>query len=581
MPSFGEEVIKVSLGHYQTCILLKSGSLHCWGDNRFWGLGLGHTQSIGDNEFATKSNSAVFEQGRAVIARFEHSMGVVDPFVLSFDAIASFAHAGVKSYVWSFGDGKSGTGASISHTFSTAGSYLVSLTVTDILGQTHEILRTIVVGGANAPPYVSGRLQKFAIAEGKKLAFTLRGAVDRDSSSFTYCLAQAPAQGTLSKCMSQTSSATCSLLCSASITEKCSRSDDLTCIYQAPSNFSGDIAFFYKANDGVNDSPEESVTMQVTSHPVPVQISTQVNHACALFDNKKIKCWGVNNYGQLGYAHTRTIGDDETIPTGFVNVGSDVLEVATGKDHVCVLLANKEIKCWGDNRYGQLFRGNTVNIGGYSHPSSIDSFNVGAPVKQVVAGNSFSCALTDAGQVKCWGGNFYGQLGLGHTRNIGDNSTETPANTPFVQLGARVLKLDAGLGHVCALLRNKRVRCWGRNYYGQLGLGHSNNIGDDEYPLEGGNLALGGNALDIDLGEEHSCVLLEEGDGKCWGHGAFIGVIGENSTDPSTLSTFSLGATIKKVAAGRWAGCVLLETGRLRCWGGVDLAGCGRGLAVW
>ena len=197
--------------------------------------------------------------------------------------------------------------------------------------------------------------------------------------------------------------------------------------------------------------------------------------------------------------------------------------------------------------YGQLFKGNTGSIGVHSHPSSIDSFDIGAPVKQVVAGYNFSCALTDTGQVKCWGRNFYGQLGLGHTRDIGDSSGETPANTPFVQLGARVIKLDAGAEHICALLRNKRVRCWGRNRYGQLGLGHSNNIGDDEHPLEEGNLALGGNALDIDLGWEHSCVLLEGGDGKCWGASAFIGVTGGNSADPGTLPTFSLGATIKKV----------------------------------
>ena len=97
------------------------------------------------------------------------------------------------------------------------------------------------------------------------MAFTLRGAADRDSSSFTYCLAQAPAQGTISKCMSQASNTTCSLLCSAAATEKCPRSDDLTCVYQAPSNFSGNLTFSYKANDGVNDSLEESVTMQVTS----------------------------------------------------------------------------------------------------------------------------------------------------------------------------------------------------------------------------------------------------------------------------------------------------------------------------
>ena len=55
LPSFGEEVIKVSLGYYQTCILLKSGSLYCWGDNRIWGVGAwAYSEHIGDNEFVYK-----------------------------------------------------------------------------------------------------------------------------------------------------------------------------------------------------------------------------------------------------------------------------------------------------------------------------------------------------------------------------------------------------------------------------------------------------------------------------------------------------------------------------------------------
>jgi hypothetical protein len=75
-----------------------------------------------------------------------------------------------------------------------------------------------------------------------------------------------------------------------------------------------------------------------------------------------------------------------------------------------------------------------------------------------------------------------GQLGQGNTDTIGDD--ETPAILEPLQLGAPVKQLDAGGAHTCVVLVNNEVRCWGKNSSGQLGLGNIHGVGDDELPLD-------------------------------------------------------------------------------------------------
>jgi len=68
------------------------------------------------------------------------------PLLVSFDASSSRDSDGsVVSYAWSFGNGSTGSGATTSHTYSVAGSYVVRLTVTDDGGATNTCTRSITV----------------------------------------------------------------------------------------------------------------------------------------------------------------------------------------------------------------------------------------------------------------------------------------------------------------------------------------------------------------------------------------------------------------------------------------------------
>ena len=97
----------------------------------------------------------------------------------------------------------------------------------------------------------------------------------------------------------------------------------------------------------------------------------------------------------------------------------------------------------------------------------------GVKVIQIAAGSSHTCALLDDGQVRCWGANYHGQLGYGNTDAIGDD--EKPVDAGDVEIadsgsGVKVIQIAAGSRHTCALLDDGRVRCWGNNKYCSTGL---------------------------------------------------------------------------------------------------------------
>jgi alpha-tubulin suppressor-like RCC1 family protein len=179
------------------------------------------------------------------------------------------------------------------------------------------------------------------------------------------------------------------------------------------------------------------------------------------------------------------IGDDETpASAGDVDVGAEVTDITAGGSHTCALLASGDVRCWGYGGSGRLGYQSTANIGDDETPASAGDVAVGGTVVQIDAGGDHTCALLDTGTIRCWGLGLQGQLGRGNTSSIGDN--ETPASAGDVPLtgGPAVARIDAGGAHTCALLESGAVRCWGKGSHGELGLGNTDWIGDDEVPSQ-------------------------------------------------------------------------------------------------
>ncbi|CAN0018909.1 unnamed protein product, partial [Laminaria digitata] len=246
-------------------------------------------------------------------------------------------------------------------------------------------------------------------------------------------------------------------------------------------------------------------------------------------------------------------------------------------------------QCFGRNDEGQCGRGGlqaNIGSGATDMGDSLQLVDLGTGVEAVSisSGTASTCATLISGGIKCWGGNNYGGLGVGDSYNRGDEATDMGDNLPEVDLGTGAVASSVyyGLRHVCAILVGGKVKCWGDNRSGQLGLGHVLTIGDDAGEmgdkLASLDLGTGGAATRLALGESHTCALLS-GDGsvRCWGK-AFYGQLGDQQWRAKGkyagemgdgLSAVSLGTgkSAAAIATGWDHTCAVLNDGGLKCWG--------------
>jgi len=138
---------------------------------------------------------------------------------------------------------------------------------------------------------------------------------------------------------------------------------------------------------------------------------------CALTSGGGVKCWGQNQFGQLGIGSTA----NHNVPVGVVGLTSGITAIAVGFDHACALTSGGGVKCWGQNSAGQLGNGTNTNSS-----TPVDVTGLASGVAAIAASGYDTCAITTDGAVKCWGDNAYGQLGDG---------TNTNSSTPVAVAG--------------------------------------------------------------------------------------------------------------------------------------------------
>lgn len=176
------------------------------------------------------------------------------------------------------------------------------------------------------------------------------------------------------------------------------------------------------------------------------QLAAGFTHACAVDKTGAISCWGGGDWGAGGpFAKA---------PAGV----SGVAFLALGDRHACAIGKDKKVKCWGSNDAGQL--GIKADI--ETHKKPIDVIGVTGAVR-LVAGEASTCALLGSGDVKCWGANNEGELGIGK-----QSSDERPSSV--TALGG-VASLCLGSTHGCAVMSGAKLVCWGGNAHGELGDG--------------------------------------------------------------------------------------------------------------
>ncbi len=322
------------------------------------------------------------------------------------------------------------------------------------------------------------------------------------------------------------------------------------------------------------------------------------SHACALTDTGAVWCWGDDRSGQLGDGGAIRWNSESSVPVAVSGLDSGVAAIAAGGNHTCALTNGGALLCWGLGNDGQL--GN----GGYTHRSApVAVSGLSSGVTAVAAGRDHTCALTDAGAVLCWGSGGFGALGDGDAYHTGRS---TPVAVSGLSSG--VTAVAAGEDHTCALTDAGDVRCWGWDGHGQLGDGGTNEsrstptgvvgfwCGADDLDSDGiGDLcdncptsanvtqtdsdgngigdacdaSSGDDTIALATGEHHTCALTSAGAVRCWGSDEFnqLGDGGDNANQVLPVAVSGLDSGVAAIAAGLYHTCAVTNAGAALCWG--------------
>jgi len=185
--------------------------------------------------------------------------------------------------------------------------------------------------------------------------------------------------------------------------------------------------------------------------------------------------------------------------------------IEAGSHHTCALSDQGQVQCWGSDSDKQVSGHKNLNLG---------------KTVQIAANLFHTCALSDQGQVQCWGYDFHSQTS-GHKHLNLD----------------KAVQIAAGQQHTCALSGQGQVQCWGYDGYKQAS-GHK-------------NLNLG-KTVQIAAGAFHTCAISDQGQVHCWGS--------DDSNEVSGHKKLNLGKTVQITASGAHT-CALSDQGQVQCWG--------------
>lgn len=229
---------------------------------------------------------------------------------------------------------------------------------------------------------------------------------------------------------------------------------------------------------------------------------------------------------------------------------ASVANLSLGAYHTCARMTDGTVRCWGYNFYGQVGDGTTTSPVGA--PITVGSI---ANALRTSGGGNHTCARLTGDLARCWGSNANGQIGDGSAVN-----RPTPT-APDSLTG--VVEIAAGQNHTCARLTDATLRCWGNNANGQLGIG---TLIDRSVPT---NVSVT-SVAQVELGTSHTCIRTSSGSVRCWGDNA-NGQLGNGSTvDSASPVTVPSLTSVSMIAVGGYHTCAIVGTGAtstVRCWG--------------
>ena len=316
--------------------------------------------------------------------------------------------------------------------------------------------------------------------------------------------------------------------------------------------------------DQASNMPDESAaSLSSSSSSVNIhhghQLSAKGLHSCSILGNGSLMCWGLNNRGQIGIGNTLNAHSPEWVDLGS---GTNVTEVVNGFRHTCAILENGSLMCWGENLDGQM--GNGQQYQTQTTPLWVD-LGAGRTAASIDADSQNTCAIVDNGSLYCWGENANGMLN-DDPLQLGRQTTPR-----WIDLGGNAAsEVSVGSMNVCSILNNGSLYCWGDDSYGQLARGSV--TGSDSWVPLHVDFGAGVAVAQIDLGSQHVCAIVDNGSLYCWGRNS-NGALGNGSagfsqsTGTPSWVDLGTGRTAVAVSAGGFHTCAIVDNGSLYCWG--------------
>ena len=277
-----------------------------------------------------------------------------------------------------------------------------------------------------------------------------------------------------------------------------------------------------------------------------VAVAAGDSHSCALTDQGGVKCWGLNDHGQLGNGTTA----NSSLPVDVAGLAGDVVAIDAGYKHTCAVTSMGEAWCWGSNSAMQIGDGFPEDqqelciesVFGFAEPCRTEPARVCqqiddeknrcgewlTDVRGVSTSSNFTCAVASGGRAKCWGAS----QGIGQGESIisplpgavcGEPSCETTLT--------EVSSISAGRNSLaCALTNGGTVKCWGVSYRGAVGDGTEETRFSAVAVLNAYDGSPLGGVNAVSTGGAHTCALTVSGQVLCWGDNG-AGQLGIGSND--------------------------------------------------
>ena len=268
-----------------------------------------------------------------------------------------------------------------------------------------------------------------------------------------------------------------------------------------------------------------------------VHVSTGGNFykgsSLALSSEGKVYSWGANDQGQLGNG-TAT---DSNLPVlvkteGTPMAGKKIIQTAIGVTHSMALDSEGKVYSWGENVNGLLGTGDAIPT---LSPVLVETWRTpmeGKKIVQISAGGAHSMALDSEGNIYAWGWGGEGQLGNGENNNSNVPILVKKEGTGLE--GKTIKKVMAGGMFSMVLTSDGSLYSWGKNNYGQIGDGTTNNYNLAVAVKTEGTPMAGKTVVDFSISNEHTVALTSDGQIYAWGRNE-SGQLGDGTNTASTL----------------------------------------------